>query len=168
MSIINHTTPYDHPGIVALREEINAERRAIDRIVREHNIHERELCDQYDTLLAAQRPTYPTREHLDAIDRIAIFVHHDLAYGDHHGNPRPEDREAGRVLPSSVKFYSTAQRINVHAGAPYKARTTSRAWKFTEDEIEALRQHIRSNKLRITREWTHEDGVAFIVTDARV
>lgn len=168
MTVIYSPTPYDTPEIVALREEINSESRAFEQFRREHSIREQQRCKDYDALLAAQRPTYPTPEHLEAIDRVASYVHDDLTYGDHLGYPRAEDEEAGRALPYSVAYFSANGRINVFARAPYRARSITRAWEFTPHEIETLRQRIRDNKLRIISEWIHEDGIAFVVVDARV
>lgn len=76
------------------------------------------LCAQYAELLLAQHPGYPTPEHLVALDSVARLVLSGMAYGNHHGCPRPEDVGAGHALLSSVGFSSGALRINVYAQAP--------------------------------------------------
>ncbi|MDO4254363.1 MAG: hypothetical protein Q4C81_04335 [Kocuria sp.] len=168
MNRIYSATRYDTPEITALREEINADGRALDEMVREHRRQERERFAQYDDLLRQRRPSYPTSDHLQALEQVARLVHDDLPYGDHLGCPRPQDREAGIELPASVHFSSQASRINVYAGAPYAAESTRRLWQLDAAECAALRDRLRELSLRIVTEWVHEDGIAFVVASRRV
>lgn len=110
MNRIHSATRYDTPEITALREEINADGRALDEMVREHRRQERERFAQYD----------------------------DLPYGDHLGCPRPQDREAGVKLPASVRFSSQASRINVHHERFEASLEQLNALLDNKREIEAL------------------------------
>lgn len=163
MTRIYSTTLFDTPEIAALREQINSASRTLEGLAREHRLQELKRIAKYEGLLLARRPTYPTEDHFSALHKIAILVHAGLPYGDHLGYPRPEDHQAGIDLPDSVNFCSHPQRINVYARAPYAAGSARRLWQLAPAEIAALREHLRSLSLRILDEWTHEDGVAFVV-----
>lgn len=168
MSLIFSTGVHDSEEIAKLRDEINARDTAFEDAKRAHHREQLERLDRYDALLASRRPTYPTREHLAGFDQIRAIVHDDGAYGDLHGHPSAADKLAGRTLPSGVHFSASSGRINVYAGAPFKVRTSERAWAFTPEDVTALRNELKKRSLRIEREWIHEDGIAFVVVDGRV
>lgn len=168
MALIYSTTPHDTDELVALRQVINDNERAFSELRTIYSDDQRRLCDEYDALMAAQRPTYPAPEHLQGLDMVAEMMRSGTEYGDHHGSPRQVDREAGRALPRSVDFSSFACRINIRALAPYRARSSQHAWAFTEDDIETFRDELAKRSLGIASHWRHEDGVAFQVFDARV
>lgn len=167
MVLIYSTTPHDTDELVALRQTINDNERAFSEIRTIYSDDQRRLSDEYDTLMAAQRPTYPTPEHLQGLDMVAEMMRAGTEYGDHHGSPRQVDREAGRALPRSVDFSSFACRINIRALAPYRARSSQPAWIFSEDDIETFRDELEKRSLGIASHWQHEDGVAFQVFNAR-
>lgn len=168
MTAIYGTTTHDTDEIVTLRDEINSLEAAFDASRWAHIAEQRARMDRYDQLMAARRPTYPTAEHLAGLDRVAAIVHNGTPYGTHHGWPTDDDKASGFELPRSVQFSSKIGRINIYALAPYRSRSTTRAWMFSTDEIEALRSELKKRSLRIATEWQHEDGVAFIVADGRV
>ncbi|MBC6496693.1 hypothetical protein [Microbacterium sp. 4-7] len=168
MALIYSTTPHDTDELVALRQVINDNERAFSDLRTIHSDDQRRLCDEYDALMAAQRPTYPTPEHLQGLDMVAEIMRAVTEYGDHHGSPRAVDHEAGRALPRSVDFSSFACRINVRALAPYRARSSQHAWAFTEDDIEAFRDELAKRPLGIASQRQHEDVVAFQVYVAGV
>lgn len=168
MTLIYGTTPHDTDELVALRQTLNANERAISDLRTIHSVDQRRLAEEYDTLMAAQRPIYPTPEHLQALDIVAEMMREGTEYGDHLGAPRTADREAGRALPRSVDFSSVVRRINVRALAPYRALSSEHAWVFSEDDIGAFRDELTKRSLGISSHWQHEDGVAFQVFDARV
>lgn len=168
MSLIHGTTPYDTDQIVELRREINDDDEALCAVMREARTKERERCEVYDRLLVARRPQYPSAEQLRGLEQVAEIVHAGLHYGDHLGYATDEDRAAGRELPGCVQFSSRSNRVNVYARAPYAARSTRRLWSFTDHEVDFLRQRLRQLSLSIFSEWAHEDGVAFLVSSARV
>ncbi len=168
MTLIYSTTPHDTDELIALRQIINDNERAFSELRTIHSVDQRRLSDEYDTLMAAQRPTYPTPEHLQGLDMVAEMMRSGTEYGDHLGSPRRVDGEAGRALPRSVDFSSFACRINIRALAPYRARSTERAWEFSDDDIQAFRDELKKRSLGIASHWPHEDGVAFQVFDARV
>lgn len=168
MTRICSATRYDTPEIAALREEINADGRALDELVREHRPRERERFAAYAEMLRARRPEYPTAEHLRGLEQVAMLVNEDLPYGDHLGYATAADRAAGCELPRSVQFSSQASRANVYAGAPYAPESARRLWTLTAGEIVALRQRLRELSLGIVSEWAHEDGVAFVVRAAEI
>ncbi|CAH0192352.1 hypothetical protein V8Z69_18265 [Microbacterium aurugineum] len=167
MVLIYSTTPHDTGELVALRQVINDNERAFSDLRTIYSVDQRRLCDEYDALMAAQRPTYPTPEHLKGLDMVAEMMRAGTEYGDHRGSPRQVDREAGRALPRSVDFSSFACRINIRAFAQYRARSSQHAWIFTEDDIEAFRHELTKRSLGIASHWQHEDGVAFQVFNAR-
>lgn len=123
--------------------------------------------NRYDALLAAGRPSFPTPAHLEALDQVAGLVHAGIAYGTSHGYPTDADKSAGRALPKCVHFASGPRRRNVYAGAPYKARSSARAWTLSEADISVLRDELGQRSLKVLHEWQHEDGMAFIITDGR-
>lgn len=168
MTLIYGTTPHDTDELVALRRTINDNEAAFSALRSIHSRDQRRLASEYDALMAERRPTYPTDEQLRALNMIATMVQGDVTYGDHLGAPRDADRQAGRALPMSVSFSSSAHRINIYALAPYRAMSTLHAWAFTDDDIQAFRDELKKRSLRIASEWVHEDGVAFQVFDARV
>ncbi|WP_404473446.1 hypothetical protein [Microbacterium aerolatum] len=168
MTVIFSTSEHDTDEIVELRDSINDTDNAFSKIQREHRLQQRERMDRYDALLGAIRPSFPTPAHLEAFDQIRNLVHDDIAYGDHLGYATDVDMLAGRALPKSVNFESRTNRINVYAGAPRKARGGDRAWEFSDADITALRAELRQRSLKVLSEWMHEDGVAFVVADARV
>lgn len=168
MTRIHSATRYDTPEIAALREEINADGRALDQLVREHRLRERERFAAYAELLRGRRPEYPTQDHLEGLRRVAELVHEGLPYGDHLGYATEADRSTGRALPASVQFSSQAQRVNVHACAPYAPESARRLWELADDEVTALREHLGLLSLRIVSEWVHEDGIAFVLASRRV
>lgn len=168
MALFYNTTPHDTDELVALRQVINDNERACSEIRTVYSVDQRRLCDEHDALMAAQRPTYPTPEHLQGLDMVAEMMRSGTEYGDHHGSPRQVDREAGRTRPRSADCSSFACRINIRALAPYRARSTQHAWIFTEDDIEAFRDELAKRSLGIASHWQYEDGVAFQVFNARV
>ena len=168
MTLIYGTTPHDTDELVALRQTLNADERAFSDLRTIHSVDQRRLADEYDALMAVQRPTYPTPEQLQALDMVAEMMRVGTEYGDHLGAPRAADRDAGRALPRSVDFSSVGRRINVRALAPYRALSSERAWVFTEDDIQAFRDELTKRSLSISSHWQHEDGVVFQVFDARV
>lgn len=168
MTLVYGTTPHDTDELVALRQTINDNERAFSDLRTIHSVEQRRLSDEYDTLMAARRPTYPTSEQLQALDLITEMMRAGTEYGDHLGSPRQADHEAGRALPRGVDFHSFACRINIRALAPYRARSTQRAWEFSDDDIQAFRDELKKRSLGIASHWQHEDGVAFQVFDARV
>lgn len=163
-----HSENFEWDELVALRRILNDNDSAFSALRSTHSRDQRQLADQYDALMAAQRPTYPTEEQLRGLNTIATMVRGDVAYGDHLGAPRDVDRQAGRELPKSVSYSSSAHRINIYALAPYRAMSTLHAWAFSEDDLQAFRGELKQRSLRVASEWTHEDGVAFQVFDARV
>ncbi|MFM9539965.1 hypothetical protein [Streptomyces turgidiscabies] len=169
MTVIFSDTPYDTPEILALRNAINEEDQSHTQAVLAHHRKQRELCDRYERLLAVRRPAYPTPEHLTALDQVAFLVHSDAPYGNHLGYATEEDRAAGRELPTSVDFCSTASRINIHARAPLSLKFAARRlWEFSAGELDAFRQQLGQRSLRIISEWVHEDGIAFIVASSKL
>ncbi len=168
MTRIYSTTLFDTPEIAAFREQINSASRTLEGLTREHRLQEPQRIAKYEGLLLARRPPYPTEDHLSALNKIALLVHTGLPYGDHLGYARPEDHQAGIALPGSVNFCSHGARVNIYARAPYAAGSTRRLWQFTYNEIAELREHLRSLSLSIVHEWTHDDGVAFVVASHRV
>ena len=62
------------------------------------------------------------------------------------------------MLPRGVDFHSFACRINIRALAPYRARSTQRAWEFSDDDIQAFRDELKKRSLGIASHWQHEDG----------
>ncbi len=168
MVLIYSTTPHDTDEIVSLRKTINDNEAAFSALRSVHSVDQRRLANQYDALMAEQRPTYPTEEQLRALDLVTTLVRDDIGYGDHLGAPRDVDRQVGHALPRSVSFSSSAHRINIYTLAPYRAMSTLHAWAFTDHDIQAFRDELKKRSLRIASEWEHEDGVAFQVFDARV
>ena len=55
MTRIHSATRYDTPEIARLREQINADGRALDQLVREHRLRERERFAAYAELLHGRR-----------------------------------------------------------------------------------------------------------------
>ncbi|MGW0881328.1 hypothetical protein [Streptomyces sp. NPDC002671] len=169
MTVIFSGTPYDTPEILALRNTINEKDQAHTQAVQAHHRKQSELCDRYEHLLAACGPEYPTSEHLAALDQVAFLVHSDTPYGDHLGYATEQDKTAGREIPPSVEFSSTASRINVYARAPLATGfSRGRLWEFTPDELDSFREQLCQRSLRIVSEWVHEDGIAFIVASSKV
>ncbi|MBB2975099.1 hypothetical protein FHX49_000640 [Microbacterium endophyticum] len=168
MTLIYSASEYDTDEIVELRARINTDSSAFEELRRAHRHEERQLLAQYNALLAAERPAYPTAAHLRAFDQIATIVHNDERYGTHSGRPTKEDKSAGIELPPEVHFSSHVGRVNVYALAPYKPESVSRLWGFDEDDIVTFRNELTKRSLRIVNDWVHEDGVAFIVVDGRV
>jgi hypothetical protein len=167
MTLIYGTTPHDTDELVALREVIDDNELAFSDLRTIQSVDQRRLSDEYDTLMAARRPTYPTADHLQALDMIAEMMREGTEYGDHLGAARTQDREAGRALPRGVDFSSFACRINIRALAPYRARSSERVWVYSDDDIQAFRDELKKRSLGIASHWQHEDGVAFQVFDAR-
>lgn len=99
MVLIYSTTPHDTDELVALRQVINDNERAFSDLRTIHSVDQRRLAEEYDTLMAAQRPTYPTPEQLWALDMIVEMICAGTESGDHLGAPRSADHEAGRALP---------------------------------------------------------------------
>lgn len=150
--------PYDTDEIIALREIVNqAEREEAERHRTQTELIRR-LRDKYFTKMLTRRPTYPTPEHLTGLMRVAQMVREGTEYGDHLGWPRKGDDP----LPRGVLYYSKVHRINVMAHAPYGERGR-RLWVFTDEEVTALRTHLEECGVKVVSQWSHEDGVAFIV-----
>lgn len=168
MALIYSATPHDTDELVALRQIINDNERAFSEIRTIYSVDQRRLCDEFDALMAAQQPTYPTPEHLQGLDMVAEMMRSGTEYGDHHGSLRQVDHEVGQALPRSVDFSSFACRISIRALAPYRSRFSQHAWAFTEDDIEGFRDELTKRSLGIASHWQHEDGVAFQVFNARV
>ena len=74
MVLIYSTTPHDTGELVALRQVINDNERAFSDLRTIYSVDQRRLCDEYDALMAAQRPTYPTPEHLKGLDLSLIHI----------------------------------------------------------------------------------------------
>lgn len=168
MTAIYSTSEHDTTEIAELRQAINDRDDTFSKLERAHRQEQRMQMNRYDALLTSIRPSFPTPEHLQAFDQIAALVHDGISYGDHLGYPTNADKLAGRALPKSVHFSAAAGRVNVYAGAPRKARGGDRAWQLSDGDISALRGELRQRSLKILSEWQHEDGVAFVVADARV
>lgn len=164
MTRIYASSMYDTPEIVVLRNQINGDDEAFSKLRDEFYRREREQAEQYDELLLAQRPTYPLPDHLTGLDSIASMLADGTPYGDHLGYPTPEDHAAGRALPECVKFHTKVRRINLYALAPYRAKDTNRIWTFTTEERAMLRGELRIRGLRAFSEWSHEDGIGFLVS----
>lgn len=168
MSRIFETTQFDTPEIIELRHDINASGGGLDATVRRHRQLERQRYAEYNQLLVAQRPEYPLDDHVRGLESIALMIRDDIDYGDHLGCARKQDNLTGRTLPASVGFSSRACRVNLYAHAPHAAGSSSRLWEFSEHELAAFRQLLKNLSLGVFSSWTHDDGVAFIVADARV
>ncbi|MPV50092.1 hypothetical protein GCG21_08745 [Pseudactinotalea sp. HY160] len=166
--IASADTPYDTDEIVALRQEIRAHHDAHREQLLLSRRRDLELRARYGELMLAQRPAYPTPEHIEGLARIATWVHDDVAYGNHLGYPTEVDKAAGRALPKGVRFSSAMRRINVYALSPYGYAATHRVWNFTGEEVEAMRALIREHGLRIMSDWAHGDGHAFTVASKQV
>lgn len=119
MTLIYGTTPHDTNEIVALRRTLNENDAAFSALRSIHSRDQRRLADQYDELMAAQRPTYPTEEQLRGLNMVATMVRGDVVYGDHLGAARDVDRQAGRALPKSVSFSSSGALL-VELGAVHR------------------------------------------------
>ena len=159
--MIYDSSIYETKDAAALREVINkAEVNEYERL-KAHNLVMGEMRQMYADMLLAQRPAYPTAEHLTGITKVARMVHDGTKHGDHLGHPREgEDR-----LPRGVLFQGGVNRVNIYARAPYDPvrRSGGRLWSFTEDEVAALRGCLETEGLIVVSQWTHDDGVAFIV-----
>lgn len=166
--ITNAGTAYDTDEIVALRQEMNDACAAFKDQQREFRQRKKDLCARYSELMRAQRPTYPTADHIEGIARIATWVHNDIPYGDHLGGPTENDRATGLSLPRGVRYSSASQRINFFALAPYEPGAARYLWSFTDDDVAALRELIEEHLLRIVSEWRHGDGRAFVVASRQV
>lgn len=118
--------------------------------------------------MLAQRPQYPTAEHLAGLSRVADLLRSGTAYGDHLGYATEREREAGRALPSGVRFDSHSQRLNVVALAPYAPDSADYIWSFTDDEVQAIRDRIADLDRKVIDEWLHADGIGFIVAPAAI
>ena len=81
MVLICSTTPHDTDELIALRRVINDNERAFSEIRTIYSVDQRRLCDEHDALMAAQRPIYPTPEHLQGLDMVAglQFMHDAVA-----------------------------------------------------------------------------------------
>jgi len=161
--MIHSPSVFDTEETTALREQINHLERQESERRREWDAQHRERKDRYEALLLAQRPTYPTPEHLAAFERIATMVREGTEYGDHHGHPR---HGVDDPLPRGVLFESKGNRINVMATAPYRVTPPigGRLWSFTEEEIAAMRADLEvRHGLTIVTDWSHDDGHAFRV-----
>ena len=75
MALIYSTTPHDTDELVALRQIINDNERAFSDLRTIYSVDQRRLCDEVDALVAAQRPTYRTPEHLQGLDMVAAMMH---------------------------------------------------------------------------------------------
>jgi len=61
MTAIHGTTIHDTDEIVTLHDEINALEAAFDASRWAHIAEQRARMNRFDELMAARRPTYPTR-----------------------------------------------------------------------------------------------------------
>lgn len=154
--------------IRTLRARINAQHEEAQTSARAFRAEERALIAEYDALLRTRRPSYPTPEHRSGLVAIASMIHADVPYGSHLGYPTPTDHDDTLALPSGLNFESRTGRINIYAQAPRHAAGLSRLWDFSEEEIDNFRAFISTLGLRVQSEWTHDDGVAFVVTSKRV
>lgn len=148
------TTPYDTERSCQIVDEINElerTRRQLNRMIDEKV---RGLIDQHTSELLTQQPQYPTDEQRDLIAQIAEKVHS----GDDH-TP---------IATKAITFDPQRSLINLYAQAPYFPTGTARLWELSDQSIRCTRALLRENRLRITDEWIHDDGHAFIVRSRKI
>ncbi|PKI89868.1 hypothetical protein CW368_11920 [Actinomycetales bacterium SN12] len=153
----------ESPEIVELRQVINDMDTESSRLERAHHLEQRERMDRYGAVLAARESSFPTPTQLEAFDPVATFVQEGTTYGDFLGYPRRADMDAGRTPPIDVHFSAADARMNIYAHAPYKAGSASRAWEFSDADVEVLRAELEWLSLKVLTHWIHDDSVAFVI-----
>ena len=148
------TTPYDTERSCRIVDEINElehTQRQLNRMIDEKV---RALTDDHIAEMMAQRPQYPTDEQRDLIAQIAEKVHD----GD---DPEP-------IATRAITFDPRRGLINLYAQAPYFPTGTARLWEFSDQGIRRARALLREHGLRVTDEWIHDDGHAFVVRSRKI
>ena len=161
--LIYDKSEYDTPELIALRGTINERDNEFRRAMQTHNKRQQDDCERYNQMLADLRPSLPYPAHLEGLRLIAYLVHNSCDYGDHLGYPRNIDKERNLVLPRGVQFNSTHSCINLFVGSPYLAQSCQRAWTFTPEEVDTIREYLVTLDLSVVSEWAHDDGQAFVV-----
>lgn len=148
------TTPYDTERSCQIVDEINElerTRRQLNRMIDEKV---RALTDAHTAEMIAQQPQYPTDEQCDIIAQIAERVHD----GD---DPKP-------ITTRAITFDPQRSLINLYAQAPYFPTGTARLWELSDQDIRRVRALLREHSLRVTDEWIHDDGHAFVVRSRKI
>lgn len=138
-----------------LARRINTVERRREDAQRAYDDEIRDLGEQYTAEVRRHRPQYPTQQQRALLEMIAESIHRDTT-------------AAASIMSGPVRYDAYVGRINIYAMAPYQIGSSSRMWLMEPEEITALAKLLRDLQLRITREWSHEDGHAFIVRSALV
>lgn len=148
------TTPYDTEHSCRIVIEINELERTQRQLNRMIDEKIRALTDTHNAEMIAQQPQYPTDEQRDLIAQIAKKVHG----GD---DPKP-------IATKAITFDPRRSLINLYAQAPYFPTGTTRLWEFSGQDIRRVRALLRKHSLRVTDEWIHDDGHAFVVRSRKI
>lgn len=148
------TTPYDTEHSCRIVDEINELERTQRQLNRMIDEKVRALIDTHTAEMIAQQPQYPTDEQRDLIAQIAEKVHDE-------DDPEP-------IATRAITFDPRRGLINLYAQAPYFPTGTARLWEFSDQDIRRVRALLREHGLRVTDEWIHDDGHAFVVRSRKI
>ena len=148
------TTPYDTEHSFRIADEINELERTQRQLNRMIDEKVRALIDTHTAEMIAQQPQYPTDEQRDLIAQIAKKVHDE-------DDPEP-------IATRAIAFDPRRGLINLYAQAPYFPTGTALLWELSDQDIRRVRALLREHSLRVTDEWDHDDGHAFVVRSRKI
>ena len=148
------TTPYDTERSCRIVDEINELERTQRQLHQMIDEKVRTLTNDHIAEMLAQQPQYPTGEQRDIIAQIAEKVH--------------DGGDLKSIATKAITFDPHHHLINLYAQAPYFPGGTARLWEFSDQDIRRVRALLREHSLRVTDEWVHDDGHAFVVRSRKV
>lgn len=148
------TTPYDTERSCRIVDEINELERTQRQLNQMIDEKVRTLTNDHIAEMLAQQPQYPTNEQRDRIAQIAEKVHGG-------GDLKP-------IATKAITFDPQRSLINLYAQAPYFPTGTARLWELSDQDVRRVRALLREHSLRVTDEWIHDDGHAFVVRSRKI
>lgn len=120
----------------------------------------RETRQAIDGMRLKSKPGYPLPEHVMGIDEAVERVRQKVVASSHLGDPC-----APTTMPYAVVAVGNRGFVSVRHGAPYSMTLRgSKLWRFTDDDVEAIRKLLTDFGATITDDWrTHDEGHSFII-----
>lgn len=133
------------------QEELAEHYRQLDAQVVKIRSEQSGISQKIDALNLEERPSYPTDEQRAGITEAARRIKAQEKASSHLGDPTPT---------YAVVVRGPENWLSIRHDAPYKHRSGSKLWGFSEAEIQTLLDLVMDEGLVVTGHWAHDDGIS--------